>query len=311
MADMARMFLGRNRTTPVSAFERFGVAVTAGYPTEVAISEIVAGLGLKVGYPKIAGNVFSVGAMRRVYDRHGAHARCNRTDALDAEDGGRRLLELARRIGRHRGRGSADGPGACGPPGSGAGTGWSRAAALGCAASPQPRRRLGSTGGRRRAFPATSLRLPGVRATSLAAAPIEPEPTFARQRALPPFELHVGRNAGFRGGRHAGPHAATDVAAGRDEQTAPATRHAGLRCAAVFDDSAFPCPAAVPIPGCGRAAAVDLQRSERPAPKETRARSLGEHRKTSPPRAAGSGRVGWRAAISPACRGIRPAHGAE
>ena len=34
MAEMARMFLGRNRSTPVSAFERFGVAVTAGYPTE-------------------------------------------------------------------------------------------------------------------------------------------------------------------------------------------------------------------------------------------------------------------------------------
>ena len=43
MAEMARMFLGRNRSTPVTAFERFGVAVTAGYPAERAITEIVGG----------------------------------------------------------------------------------------------------------------------------------------------------------------------------------------------------------------------------------------------------------------------------
>ena len=72
MAEMARMFLGRNRSTPVTAFERFGVAVTAGYPAESAIAEIVAGTGLKIGYPKTDGNVYSVGALRRVYDRDGA-----------------------------------------------------------------------------------------------------------------------------------------------------------------------------------------------------------------------------------------------
>ena len=52
IAEMARMFLGRNRSTPVTPFERFAVAVTAGYPTEVAITKIVESLGLKVGYPK-------------------------------------------------------------------------------------------------------------------------------------------------------------------------------------------------------------------------------------------------------------------
>ena len=72
LAEMARMFLGRNRSTPVSAFERFSVAVTAGYPVETAIAEIVSGLGLQLGYPKNIGNVFAVGALRRVYDRDGA-----------------------------------------------------------------------------------------------------------------------------------------------------------------------------------------------------------------------------------------------
>ena len=72
IAEMARMFLGRNRSTPVTPFERFAVAVTAGYPTEVAITKIVESLGLKVGYPKTDGNVYSVGALRRVYDRYGA-----------------------------------------------------------------------------------------------------------------------------------------------------------------------------------------------------------------------------------------------
>ena len=72
MAEMARMFLGRNRSTPVTAFERFGVAVTAGYAAERAITEIVESVGLKIGYPGTEGNVYSVGALRRVYNRYGA-----------------------------------------------------------------------------------------------------------------------------------------------------------------------------------------------------------------------------------------------
>ena len=72
LSEMADMFLRRNRSTPVTAFERFGVAVTAGYPTEVAISKIVTGLDLKIGHPKTEGSVYSVGALRRVYDRDGA-----------------------------------------------------------------------------------------------------------------------------------------------------------------------------------------------------------------------------------------------
>ena len=72
LADMARLFLGRNESTPVTAFERFGVAVTAGYPKETAIKAIVEKAGLQIGYPGADGNIFSVGALRRVYDRYGA-----------------------------------------------------------------------------------------------------------------------------------------------------------------------------------------------------------------------------------------------
>ena len=99
LAEMARMFLGRNRSTPVSAFERFSVAVTAGYPVETAIAEIVSGLGLRLGYPKHIGNVFAVGALRRVYDRDGAKTleRVLRIlrDAYDSSPNGfdRRLIE--------------------------------------------------------------------------------------------------------------------------------------------------------------------------------------------------------------------------
>lgn len=71
ITEMARMFLGRNHSTPVTAFERFAVAVTAGYPTESAIAGIVSNARLKIGHAGRNGNVFSVGALRRVYDREG------------------------------------------------------------------------------------------------------------------------------------------------------------------------------------------------------------------------------------------------
>ena len=70
--EMARMFLGRNQSTPVTGFERYRVAVTAGSEQETAINEIVEELGLKVGWPKITGNIYAVGSLRRVYERDGA-----------------------------------------------------------------------------------------------------------------------------------------------------------------------------------------------------------------------------------------------
>ena len=72
LSEMAHMFLGRNHSTPVNGFERFSVAVTAGYPIETAIAGIVTSLGLKLGYAKNTGNVYAVGALRRVYERDGA-----------------------------------------------------------------------------------------------------------------------------------------------------------------------------------------------------------------------------------------------
>ncbi len=62
LSEMARMFLGRNHSSPVTAYERFGVAVTAGYSPEVEIDKLVSSVGLKVGHPA-KGNVFSVAAL--------------------------------------------------------------------------------------------------------------------------------------------------------------------------------------------------------------------------------------------------------
>ena len=70
LSEMAGMFLGRNHSSPVTAYERFGVAVTAGYSPEVEIEKIVSSAGLKVGY-SAKGNVFSVAALGRVYRRNG------------------------------------------------------------------------------------------------------------------------------------------------------------------------------------------------------------------------------------------------
>ena len=70
LSEMAGMFLGRNHSSPVTAYERFGVAVTAGYSPEVEIEKIVLSAGLKVGY-SAKGNVFSVAALGRVYRRNG------------------------------------------------------------------------------------------------------------------------------------------------------------------------------------------------------------------------------------------------
>ena len=71
LPEMANMFLRRNRSTLVTAFERFGVAVTAGYAEEVAIARIAEDLELKIAHPTCNGNIYAVAALRRVYDRNG------------------------------------------------------------------------------------------------------------------------------------------------------------------------------------------------------------------------------------------------
>ena len=70
-SEMADLFLGRNRSRAVTAFERFSVAVTAGHPRECAIMGVVHGAGLEVGHQAGLRTVHSVGALIRVYDRDG------------------------------------------------------------------------------------------------------------------------------------------------------------------------------------------------------------------------------------------------
>ena len=68
---MADLFLGRNRSRVVNAFERFSVAVTAGHPKENAIVDVVnaAKLELKADHRK--GCIFAVAALKRVFAREG------------------------------------------------------------------------------------------------------------------------------------------------------------------------------------------------------------------------------------------------
>ena len=70
-SQMADMFLGRNRSRAVTPFDRFSVSVTAGYPRENAIMEILRGVDLDVGHKQKPGTVHSVGVLIRVYERDG------------------------------------------------------------------------------------------------------------------------------------------------------------------------------------------------------------------------------------------------
>ena len=70
-SEMADLFLGRNRSRPVTAYERFTVAVTAGHPRECAIMEILRGAQLEIGHQAGLRTVHSVGALIRVYERDG------------------------------------------------------------------------------------------------------------------------------------------------------------------------------------------------------------------------------------------------
>ena len=86
--QMADLFLGRNRSRPVTAFERFQVAVTAGYAREQAITEVVKATKLEIGKERARGCIFSVGALQRVYDRLGPRVLRRTLETLrDAYDG--------------------------------------------------------------------------------------------------------------------------------------------------------------------------------------------------------------------------------
>ena len=106
--ERADLFLGRNNTKSVSAFDRFCVAVTAGYERERAIMAIVESVKLQIHQDRRPGCIYSVGALQRVYDTEGGDvlARVLRSlrDAYDAAPAafGRAVIEgLGLLFGRH------------------------------------------------------------------------------------------------------------------------------------------------------------------------------------------------------------------
>ena len=86
--QMADIFLGRNDTRAVRPFPRFLVGVSAGYPRESAVMQIVTEAKLRVSKDRNPGSVSSVGALLRVYDRCGAdvllRVLCALRDAYEA-----------------------------------------------------------------------------------------------------------------------------------------------------------------------------------------------------------------------------------
>ena len=69
--EMADLFLGRNRSRSVVAFERFTVAVTAGHARESAIMRVVTGANLQIKNDRRKGCIFAVGGLQRVFDSEG------------------------------------------------------------------------------------------------------------------------------------------------------------------------------------------------------------------------------------------------
>ncbi len=69
--EMADIFLGRDERRPISAFDKFHVACTAGHRAECDIRRVVEAQGLKISQAKSENCVSSVGALRQLYDRSG------------------------------------------------------------------------------------------------------------------------------------------------------------------------------------------------------------------------------------------------
>ena len=70
-SEEADMFLKLNNRKNVSAFDRFHVAVTAGYPTESDINRIVTSHGLRISQDKTQGSISAVSALGTVYSLGG------------------------------------------------------------------------------------------------------------------------------------------------------------------------------------------------------------------------------------------------
>lgn len=69
--DEAEMFLERNESTPVLAFDKFKAGVHAQRPEELSIYRVVSGLGLNIARARSENTVSAVGALRRVHARIG------------------------------------------------------------------------------------------------------------------------------------------------------------------------------------------------------------------------------------------------
>ena len=69
--EMADLFLGRNNARPVTVFERFTVAVTAGHARENAIMKIVTAAKLEIKRDHQKGCIVAVGGLQRVFDLQG------------------------------------------------------------------------------------------------------------------------------------------------------------------------------------------------------------------------------------------------
>lgn len=72
-AQEADLFLRLNDGLAVTAFDKFRVALHAGWPDEVHIDAIVKGANLTISRDNVAGSIGAVGALRRVYERSDAN----------------------------------------------------------------------------------------------------------------------------------------------------------------------------------------------------------------------------------------------
>jgi len=71
LEEMARRFIGLNKTHHVRMLDKFHVAVTAREPQETAVAELLSEFDLYVGEQRVPGCVRAPAALMRVYRRHG------------------------------------------------------------------------------------------------------------------------------------------------------------------------------------------------------------------------------------------------
>ena len=70
-AEMADIFLGRGNTLPISPFDKFHIACTAGHDRETGIRRAIESQGVKIGRTKEENTVSAVSACGNVFDLGG------------------------------------------------------------------------------------------------------------------------------------------------------------------------------------------------------------------------------------------------